>query len=49
MGKKQEKGELIAKLKYWFGKEFDVFDQKNYIIEKDDEEDFVYVFTKKQS
>ena len=42
-----KKGELIAKLKFWFGEEYSqIFDNDNFIVEIDKDTLYVYVYTK---
>ena len=40
--------ELIAKVKFWFGKEHKIFNEKKFIIETKEDDNFVYVYKKEK-
>jgi hypothetical protein len=44
-----EKGEIVAKVKFWFGGNEPIFDIEQFVIEHDDDRRYAYVYKKKDS
>lgn len=43
----EQKGEMVAKLKFWFGRELtDLFNEQEYIIEWSEDRFFVTIYKK---
>jgi len=40
------KGQLVAKVKFWFGKDLHIFNEQDFVIESQPESDFVYIYKK---